>query len=77
VQEITQDYLGPAAERFIDRQISMHLNKKPREITQHDLVKLIDWLKLSMALLTNDEHMVNEFTKRLESISKNRRGKER
>jgi hypothetical protein len=34
---ITGDYLGPAAERFIDRQISNHLEKEPQTITKKDV----------------------------------------
>ncbi len=63
--DISRDYLGPAAERFIERQITTHLHKKPSEVNRQDLVKLIDWIKLAFALLTNDSHLVDEYIKRL------------
>ena len=47
VVDVTSEYLGPAAERFIARQIETHLNKKPEDLTQADLVKLVDWIKVA------------------------------
>ena len=69
ILEISQDYLGPAAERFIDRQISTHLKKHPEKITRQDIYKLIDWIKLSFALLTNDTDMVEQYAKRLKLVA--------
>lgn len=63
VVQVTTDYLGPAAERFITRQIKTHLNKTPDALTKEDLVKLADWIKVAIALLTEDSKMVNDFTK--------------
>jgi hypothetical protein len=70
VLQVSQDYLGPAAERFIDRQISTHLNKKSDKITSNDLLKLIDWLKLSFTLLTKDTGIVDEYIQRLTLIAR-------
>lgn len=61
--QVTTDYLGPAAERFISRQIETHLHKTPDQITPEDIVKLVDWVKLAVALLTEDSKMVDDFTK--------------
>jgi len=69
ILEISQDYLGPAADRFIDRQISTHLKKRPEKITRQDIYKLIDWIKLSFALLTNDTAMVEQYAKRLRLVA--------
>lgn len=69
IVEVSQDYLGPAAERFIDRQISTHLKKSPGAITSQDLEKLIEWLKLSFALLTQNTAVVEEYAKRLRLIA--------
>lgn len=62
VVQITQDFLGPAAERFIDRQIKTHVNKEPAELTQADLKQLSEWLKVAIALLTEDETTVKQYT---------------
>jgi len=69
ILEISQDYLGPAADRFVERQISMHLKKRPETLTKQDVYKLIDWIKLSFALLTNDTGMVEQYAQRLKLVA--------
>lgn len=66
---ISQDYLGPATERFIVRQIATHLQKEPTAITKDDLHKLIAWLKLSFALLTDDNGLVEEYEHQLLDVA--------
>lgn len=70
VLEVSRDYLGPAAERFLDRQITTHLKKQPEKLTANDLKKIIDWLKLSMAVLTDNSKLVDEYALRLELIAR-------
>jgi len=60
--DITSDYLGPASERFVNRQIEQHLQKRPEEVTAKDVSKLLDWMRLSISMLTDDEKIVDEFT---------------
>lgn len=72
VVAITTSYLGPAAERFIARQIQTHLNKKPEELTRKDLEKLVDWIKIAIALLTEDGKVVEEFSASLIALSKSK-----
>lgn len=69
VVDITTTYLGPAAERFITRQIKTHLNKEPAELTKEDLSKLVDWVKVAIALLTEDGEMVDAFAKSLMQLA--------
>jgi len=70
VVEIATDYLGPASKRFIDRQIVNHLQKEPEELTKEDLSRLIGWIEVVVALLTDDKKLVQEFTGRLEDLAK-------
>jgi len=63
--QITTDYLGPAAERFIYRQITFHLRKEPQFLTKEDIPQLAEWVKVSIAILTEDKKMVDDFTKRI------------
>jgi hypothetical protein len=70
VVQVTQDYLGPASERFIDRQIQTHLKKRPEELTETDLEKLVDWLKIAIALLTEDGKTVDAYTASLLELAK-------
>jgi hypothetical protein len=70
VVEVTRLYLGPAAERFISRQIQTHIGKEPQELVKDDLATLVDWTKLSIALLTDDEEMVEEFASSISNLAK-------
>jgi len=69
VVAITYPYLGPAADRFIARQVQNHLHKEPAELSRQDLQKLIDWVKLAISLITEDTAVVDEYIARLERLS--------
>lgn len=69
VVEITADYLGPAAQRFIDRHIQNHLDIEPADLKHDDMPELIDWLRISVAFLTEDRSIINEMTARLRQLS--------
>jgi hypothetical protein len=62
---VTQEYLGPASERFIYRLINFHLGKEPSELSKKDLAKLTEWVKVSLGLLTDDKSLVKECEKKL------------
>ncbi len=67
---VTQDYLGPASKRFIDRQISFHFNNKSSEsLTKEDMSKLADSVRISLGLLTQDKDMVSQAEKRIRAIT--------
>jgi len=55
VVKIAKLYLGPAAERFVDRQISGHLNKTASELTTGDLEELGRWCYVSGRLVMPEE----------------------
>lgn len=69
VLRVTHVYLGPAADRFIARQVRNHLHKSPEDITKADLEKLIDWIRVAVALLTEDSEIVEEYTQQLERLA--------
>lgn len=69
VLSITTDYLGPAADRFITRQIETHLKKSPDDLTKDDIEKLTEWVKVAIALLTEDSQMVEDFTASLMKLA--------
>ncbi len=73
--DISRDYLGPAAERFINRQVTTHLHKEPSDLSSRDVPTLVDWIKLAFALLTNDDALVNEYADRLLTLSKKKSAK--
>jgi hypothetical protein len=72
VLEVATYYLGPAAPRFIDRQILNHLQKRPDQLNLKDLPTLIDWARAALSLLTENTAEVEEFTSRLQVLTKER-----
>jgi septation ring formation regulator EzrA len=68
--QITQDYLGPATERFIDRQIQSHLDIQPKEISTQSLLSLMTWIRIAFSLLTEDLSVVDEYCNRLEELAR-------
>jgi hypothetical protein len=75
VVAITYDYLGPAADRFVVRQIRIHLQKDPSELRNRDLKQLIDWIQLAMRLISDDGDIVDRYVADLESLAKQKRSK--
>jgi hypothetical protein len=69
VVKITYEYLGPAAERFIDRQVRNHLHKEPKNLTKKDLNGLIDWVQVAVSLLSNDAKLVEEYIYSLKKLA--------
>lgn len=72
VVKVTHVYLGPAADRFIARQVESHLHKSPDELSQADLLSLIDWIRVVVSLLTEDNELVEEYTNELQKLARNR-----
>lgn len=69
VVDITYDYLGPAADRFVKRQIRNHLHKTPEQLKKDDLKDLIDWIKVAMSLLTDDEKLLKKYIVDLKKLT--------
>lgn len=69
VVQITHIYLGPAADRFIDRQVQNHLDKDPKKLTIADLELLIDWIRVAVSLLTDDSEIVEEYVAQLKRLT--------
>jgi hypothetical protein len=57
--------LGPASQRFVDRVIDNHIKKNPDKLTDADLPKLANWVKVSLALLTDDKALIDKCEKKL------------
>jgi hypothetical protein len=71
---VTEDYLGPAAKRFIDRQIQNHLHKESGSLTEKELISLLDWSILALGLLTKDEKIKSEYSSRLRMLGADKAG---
>ena len=72
VVRVTHVYLGPAAERFIARQVENHLHKAPQKLSQADLLGLIDWIRVVVSLLTEDDEIIEEYTEELKKLANSR-----
>jgi hypothetical protein len=70
VTDIAEDYFGPAAPRFVQRLAVNHLGKQPDKITPKDLQELVDWMKLTLAMLTDNEKVITEFSGRLDLLAR-------
>lgn len=77
VVAISQEYLGPAAERFMRRQIQTHLHKEPEDLRQADLPELISWVRLTFALLTDDMRLITAFSDQLAGLAPAKRSAKR
>jgi hypothetical protein len=66
---ISQDFLGPAGERFMRRQISTHLNIEPEDLKKEHIGELVDWVSLTFAVLTNNTKYVEDFSQRLLALA--------
>lgn len=66
--DITHEYLGPAADRYVARQIEGHLHKAPEEVRKKDLKELINWIRIATNHLIDDEELVNEYVARLQKL---------
>jgi hypothetical protein len=67
---VAQEYLGPAAERFIRRQIDFHLEKDPANLTRKDVSELSKSVGVALGLLANDRELVDEASKKFKDIAK-------
>lgn len=69
VVRVTHVYLGPAADRFIARQVQNHLHKQPEDLSEKDLSKLIDWIRVTVSLLTEDSEVIDEYIHQLINLA--------
>ncbi len=66
---ITADYLGPAAYRFVDRQIQRYLNKNPEQLEKKDIPMLAIRIRSGLIVLTKDEDTVAEAFNRIAAVA--------
>ena len=70
VTRIAEDYLGPAAPRFINRLITNHLHKEPEDLMKRDIKELTTWTRLAVSMITNEEETVEDFVERLRLLGR-------
>ncbi len=63
--KISEEFLGPAGERFIRRQVETHFAIRPEQVQLKHLPELANWSRLMLAVITNDTKVIESFTNRL------------
>ena len=71
VVDISEEFLGPAGERFMRRQIETHFDISAEKIQARHLPELVDWTRLTFNMITNDPQVVNDFANRLLGLNNN------
>ena len=69
ILHITKDYLGPAAERFLSRQIDSHLRKSQDQLVKSDIPALAIRIRSGLLVLTSDEAVVEEAYHRIAALA--------
>jgi hypothetical protein len=68
VLKVATAYLGPAAEKFLQRQIKSHLKlSTPQALSPQTLPELARWCEISGALIM-DKAKAEEFSKKVKAI---------
>ena len=60
-------YLGPAAEAFLDRQLTAHLNTAPDNLAPQQLEELAKWCYVSGKLVM-EEPKAREFSDKIKAL---------
>ena len=68
VIDLAKVYLGPAARKFVDRQIKGHLDMDGSQLVHEDLEELAKWCYTSSKILMNDMK-AREFSDRVKALS--------
>lgn len=72
VVTLTEPYLGPAAHRFVTRQIVFHLSKPPEQLESADLIELTEWVTATLSMLTEDQVSVEEYERKMLTLARGR-----
>ena len=65
VVSLTEPYLGPAARRFVSRQIAFHFGKAPETLEARDLPEFAEWASATLSILTEDQGVVAEYERNI------------
>jgi hypothetical protein len=68
VLDVARDYLGAAAQKFVNIQIKKRLKMEPYQLTAQHLEELAKWCYASGQLVMRHER-AEEFSKRVQALS--------
>ena len=66
---IAKEYIGPAGQQFLDRQLTTHLDLNPAELTDTNLAELSKWCFTSGRLIIDSE-LAKEFQDKILALAK-------
>ena len=66
--EVAKQYMGPAAEKFMNRQIKEHLGIEPANLTADKLPELATWC-ISSGKLVMGEDKAKEFAGKIKALN--------
>lgn len=67
---IMRDYLGPAAERFVNRQMLLSLDKEDSRLDKKDITRLSQGISAALGVLTHRKDIVDEAVGRIKELTK-------
>jgi hypothetical protein len=68
VLDVTVQYLGPAAERFLERQTKAHMNGLPfTDLKSSDIPTLTTWVRTSASLIV-DKKKADELAEKISQL---------
>ena len=67
VLNVAKDYMGPTAERFVNRQLNRYLDIEPHQLTEQHLKELAKWCCTSGKLVMRDK-WAQEFSSKIEAL---------
>lgn len=65
----THKYLDPTLSECIDSQLECQLHKTPDQLTKSELSGLIDWIRMIVALVADDNKLIERYISELNQIS--------
>lgn len=69
ILNITRDYLGPAADRFVSRQVNRHIRKEPGDLQKSDIPMLAIRIRSGLLVLTHDAEIVDQAFRRINDLA--------
>lgn len=59
--KLTRAYFGSDGPNHVAKFLHTHLEKSPNDVTSEDIISLIDWLKILVGFLEDDEEIVKQY----------------
>ena len=68
VVALSKNYLGPAAAKFVDRQINTHLKIELSQLRAENMEELAKWCFISGKLLMDNKAEAKEYSEKVKAL---------